>query len=523
MAANPTIMDKSTRYDRQLRLWAQDGQTRLEKSHVCLVNATSTGAEILKNLVLPGIGSFTIIDTRVVEDDDLSGNFFLESLNLGQSIAAAMCENLGELNPNVLGVSVQEELEVLVQDPGFWSNFTTVVASERIDSLVLLQLKQLLWEKGIPLLLVSTCGFYGTVQIISKETTIVETHDPSKLFDLRIDRPWPELQAYADSFVMDELDDTEHAHVPYVIIFIKALREWKLRHEGNPPLNYAEKKLFRSEFVEGMSRDIRTEANFMEASQSIHRALQVTAVPDSVQKLFRNDIIADPNLNLLTPPFWLYVRALKDFVAANNNQMPLPGNLPDMASKTSNYVNLQNIFRAKALDDQQRFKDALLAIYAKIGLPDLVPLDESILSFCKNAAFLFVSQGSPFAFSDAMKKEVMSGGKDDSHSNTSNLLAIHFGILALHEWLKAGLPDGFESYLSIFQTIVSDDLIIPKTTLKTLKELFLHQTTRYHNISSLIGGVAAQEILKISTEQYIPLDNLYVFDGISSTSSKWKI
>lgn len=37
------------------RLWGDHGQEALESAHVCLINATATGTEILKNLVLPGI------------------------------------------------------------------------------------------------------------------------------------------------------------------------------------------------------------------------------------------------------------------------------------------------------------------------------------------------------------------------------------------------------------------------------------------------------------------------------------
>jgi NEDD8-activating enzyme E1 regulatory subunit len=50
----PTSKEK--RYDRQLRLWAANGQAALEESHVLLVNngAGTVGVEALKNLVLPG-------------------------------------------------------------------------------------------------------------------------------------------------------------------------------------------------------------------------------------------------------------------------------------------------------------------------------------------------------------------------------------------------------------------------------------------------------------------------------------
>lgn len=36
------------------RLWAATGQQALEHANICLLNANSTGCEIIKNLVLPG-------------------------------------------------------------------------------------------------------------------------------------------------------------------------------------------------------------------------------------------------------------------------------------------------------------------------------------------------------------------------------------------------------------------------------------------------------------------------------------
>lgn len=47
---------KERKYDRQLRLWAANGQAALEDAHILLVNSGSgvAGIETLKNLVLPG-------------------------------------------------------------------------------------------------------------------------------------------------------------------------------------------------------------------------------------------------------------------------------------------------------------------------------------------------------------------------------------------------------------------------------------------------------------------------------------
>lgn len=44
-----------------------------------------------------------------------------------------------------------------------------------------------------------------------------------------------------------------------------------------------------------------------------------------------------------------------------------------------------------------------------------------------------------------------------------------------------------------------------------------------HNIASLMGGLVAQEAIKLITKQYIPSDNTCIFDGITSSSNVWAL
>ncbi len=66
------------------------------------------GLETLKNLVLPGIGSFTIQDSAVVSEADLGVNFFLEEAHLNGFRAEHTCNLLKELNPDVQGSFITE-------------------------------------------------------------------------------------------------------------------------------------------------------------------------------------------------------------------------------------------------------------------------------------------------------------------------------------------------------------------------------------------------------------------------------
>lgn len=116
--------EKEKKYDRQLRLWAANGQAALESANILLFNTGSgtVGVETLKNLVLPGmtesrhlpdlrntsllssgVGNFTIVDDATVTEADLGVNFFLDEDSLGKSRAQACTELLLELNPEVQG------------------------------------------------------------------------------------------------------------------------------------------------------------------------------------------------------------------------------------------------------------------------------------------------------------------------------------------------------------------------------------------------------------------------------------
>ena len=44
-----------------------------------------------------------------------------------------------------------------------------------------------------------------------------------------------------------------------------------------------------------------------------------------------------------------------------------------------------------------------------------------------------------------------------------------------------------------------------------------------HNISALTGGMVSQEVIKIITKQYVPIDNTCIFDGIKSSTQVFRI
>ena len=105
-----TLTAKEKKYDRQLRLWAASGQQALEDANILLLNSGAgvVGIETLKNLILPGVGQFTIVDEAKVQESDLGANFFLAEDSLGKSRAQEACNFLRELNPEVRGSGIRE-------------------------------------------------------------------------------------------------------------------------------------------------------------------------------------------------------------------------------------------------------------------------------------------------------------------------------------------------------------------------------------------------------------------------------
>lgn len=86
-----------------VRLWAATGQAALESSRVLLLTSTATSTATLKNLVLPGIGHFTILDSDLARPEDIGSNFFLEVESLGKNRAEECVRLVGELNEGVEG------------------------------------------------------------------------------------------------------------------------------------------------------------------------------------------------------------------------------------------------------------------------------------------------------------------------------------------------------------------------------------------------------------------------------------
>lgn len=198
---------------------------------------------------------------------------------------------------------------------------------------------------------------------------------------------------------MDTTDSMQRSHIPYVVLLLRALHDWKeevgpvLTQHGTLPASSS-----RAEFL-AFLRKRRPESdseNYDEAhaalAQHVWRPLQSPAVPPNVAGVL-GDVQAR-DISAKTPLFWLLVAALRKFVD-EAQCLPLSGALPDMKATSATYVALQHIYVAKArrdLDTFQRHLDGVLR-QAGVDRSEIGLDDDQVRTFVKHAAHLRLVRG----------------------------------------------------------------------------------------------------------------------------------
>ncbi|KAH3760400.1 NEDD8-activating enzyme E1 regulatory subunit [Pelomyxa schiedti] len=508
------------KYDRQIRLWGEEAQGRLEGAHICLLNGSAVGTEVLKNLVLPGVGAFTVVDGCKVTPADIGSNFFTAPSCIGKSRALVVTELLQELNSRVRGYSVEEEpLTFIERTPTFFEQFTVVVAAQIPEESLLDFYSTVLLPRHIPLILVRSYGLIGFTKIVTEEHTVVQTHPDNPTLDLRIANPWPALQEFIRSFRMETLDSAQHSHVPYIVILAQHLQRWREMHSNAVPANSAEKDQFKQGILKA-ARDYQDELNFQEAHASAYRAWATTSIPSDVRQIF-----ADPKCSPTSSEvseFWIVSKALKEFVDSEGT-LPLIGSVPDLTTTTDHFVTLQKLYQEKAEQDAQtvaKHVDSLLESLGPLRGKLRIPLD-TVRIYCKNAYNLKVLR-------------YRLGNEDFSHlgqiDDSCSSILWYCGLHAVDSFSSKfhRLPGAFDDQIEadIGELRKCFNLVLGERGLKAgqptddiLYELCRYGGSELHTVSAFIGGVAAQELVKVVTRHFVPLSGIFLYNGITCTGS----
>lgn len=373
-------MATDDKYDRQLRLWGAEGQKRLAESHVLLIKANPIGTEALKNLILPGIGKFTVADDSLVTPADHGNNFFVTVESIGKPKAEVTAGLLGELNPDskahaLLGVTV----DTFIKDPTKLTPYTLIIACDLSEDEII-ALGNICTVQNKPLILASCFGLIGYIRLYSSEHDIVDSKPIEQVVsDLRLARPFPELLEFAKSFDLAKLDDLHHKHTPFPVVLIKAKELWKEKNGGKLPGNFKEKGEF-IKMIKEMSRDFYTEENFQEAVAATPQCFVSNELKEPLKSVLEDSKCDDKTVK---DKFWLLAAALKRFYA-KYSELPLNGKIPDVTADTENYLALQKIYKDKADKDFLLYLELLNELKKERALPEDTITESEAKNFCAN-------------------------------------------------------------------------------------------------------------------------------------------
>lgn len=544
MSARP---DRHTqRYDRQLRLWNKSGQTALESAHVLLVGASALSSQILKNLVLPGLGTFTICDDARVSQSDVASNFFLSQESVGQFYANELAHFVSELNPATTAHACTKSPSWLQgQEPAFFAAFSLIVCVRQPRNMAD-SIADLVWQlaPSVPVMYIESSGFQGYVCISLGELGIIETH-PESLVDLRLTRPFPALAQFARDHQVDPSDSLAVSHIPYVVLLLRALDAWKASHDGAFPA-ISEKKDF-AHALASQRPSIGDSENFDEAVAAlplhVWRPLQSPAVPAHVTALLDDSQCRKVSTGT-SSPFWLLVAALRAFVQ-RQGVLPLSGSMPDMKATSIDYVALRHVYMTQASADLALFRQLLADVLDKAGMSlEAAGLDdETIKTFVKHAPYLHLVRGRRLRL---QRVEPNVGALSAALADPVNPVTAQFylAFMAAHTFFEhanrfPGQPpvdssagydwnddiDKLYEYARAYAKNICLDLL--QQDQDRLYDACYEVTRGAYSdtpsTAAFLGGLAAQEAIKVMTVQYLPLDNTCVYDGIVQAVNSFRL
>jgi amyloid beta precursor protein binding protein 1 len=519
--------ERDIKYDRQLRLWGPHGQASLMSSHVLLAGAGPAGSETLKNMVLPGVGQFTVVDDRLVGERDLGNNFFVTADSVGQPRAEVVCRLLQELNPDATGNALPVSAASL--PPSFLVDAeVSLVVCDLDCPATIRSLSAACWSASIPMVMTRACGLLGYVRLQFRDHCVIETRPETEQRDLRLSMPWPALREHCLSMDFEAMDSKAHSHVPMVAILVRAAESWKQAHNGALPCTFEEKSHFK-QGVRRQSRDIEAELNFQEAEADAYLAYANPSLDSDSLVLQDLPVPLGPQ----SSDFDFLVEAVRSFVMDNGGLPPLAGEVPDMTSDTDSFVCLQQIYRAKAEEDVHAVATILGELLSSNGRSADSISREDIATFAKNVRSLYRATTGPLPLpSDDARKLAAAAEEDpyfDAPEQTPALWGVVLSAAAALQEEKGAYPgdadaeDVRERDAKELEARVRQLTPECGATMKHAAEVTRFASSQLHTTAAVLGGIASQEAIKLATRQFLPLDNFLVYNGIAGVMGAYKI
>ncbi len=152
------------RYERQIKIFGEEGQGRLRRAKVTIAGAGGLGSVSAAYLTVAGVGRIRVVDHDIVELSNLNRQILHWEKDIGREKAESFEEKLSQMNPEVeVAVMSQRISEDNVADVVKGSDLI-VDAMDNFQTRYLLNRVAL--EKKIPLFHGGVYGFEGQVTTI---------------------------------------------------------------------------------------------------------------------------------------------------------------------------------------------------------------------------------------------------------------------------------------------------------------------------------------------------------------------
>ena len=160
MTASKAITEEEAKlYDRQIRLWGLDAQKRLRASRVLVAGLKGLGCEVVKNLVLAGINSLTMIDHENLTKEDTDSQFLAPRNKIGTNRAEASLDRVRQLNP---GVEVKVDTTHLdSKDESFFTDNFDLVVVTNFPKEIVIKINKICRNGGVKFFAGDVFGFFG--------------------------------------------------------------------------------------------------------------------------------------------------------------------------------------------------------------------------------------------------------------------------------------------------------------------------------------------------------------------------
>ena len=546
------------KYDRQTRLWGE-GQILICAARLLCLNSDSCTSEILKNLILSGVGQVTIVDNAKISAEDLKNNFFVDACDINKDRGEIILKNLLELNPDVKGNYIKRNSKEYINDEKTDFKSFDILIATNLNSEENNKLYSIAKKNNLRLVIVKNNGLMNYIRLYENyhgnmNLRLLET----PVEDFRLSCPWKELVDFANSFNFEKMDLIDHKNVPYFIIIVQALEKYR-KNKNDPnanPKNKQEEEEFKniiksymlSTGAEGENENIEEALSHHYYAKEYTKNLtnyKMEEIFNVIEKTPQKDLFNKSNKYMKL--FFIYFITLKKYFEKYKTY-PICGNIPDMISNTSNFIGLKQIYNTKAKNEHDEMRKMIndeIKENKNLSEEDKKELDKLTNNLTNDDIDIIDilnknwPQVSLFVYPDNDFEEEGKNLDPDELEDPNHKLNFVWYLLfrASDKFVEKNKrypgqnTDDFKKDVPELFGLLKEEY--NKLSNKPDLENLLNEDNTFEfcrmgkgfvpPVVSMVGSIASQEIIKLITYQFETVNNTIIYDGINVTTTKIKI